>query len=258
MALLKGKQGFITGAARGIGFAAAEALLAEGASVCVSDVDAEALAAAADRLVQYGDRVSTLELDVGSDASVLSAKEQVAAGWTKLDVLVNNAAMLDSGVTGEVALDRWQTVIDTNMTSALRVTQAFLPLLRLGQEQSIINTISTQAFFGQPGSIAYSSAKGGLMSLTRAMAVDLGAAGIRVNAVAPGFIDTRMAVMADGRHEHDLPEFTEFYIGRGRIPLRRAGTPADCAGAFVFLASSMSAYTTGQVIFVDGGLSATY
>lgn len=258
MALLKGKQGLITGAARGIGFAAAEALLAEGASVCVSDVDAEALAAAADRLVQYSDRVSTLELDVGSDASVLSAKEQVAAGWTKLDLLVNNAAMLDSGVMGEVSLDRWQTVIDTNMTSALRVTQAFLPLLRLGQEPAIVNTISTQAFFGQPGSVAYSSAKGGLMSLTRAMAVDLGAAGIRVNAVAPGFIDTRMAVMADGRHEHDLPEFTEFYIGRGRIPLRRAGTPADCAGAFVFLASSMSAYTTGQVIFVDGGLSATY
>jgi len=258
MALLEGKHAFVTGGARGIGFAAAEALLDAGASVCVSDVDCEALAAAADSLVKHGDRVSILDLDVASDASVLSAKEQLAAGWNKLDVLVNNAAMLDSGTMGEVPLDRWQTVIDTNMTSVLRVTQAFLPLLRLGQEQSIINTVSTQAFFGQPGSVAYSSAKGGLMSLTRAMAVDLGAEGIRANAVAPGFIDTRMAVIADGRHEHALPEFSEFYIGRGRIPLRRAGTPADCAGAFVFLASAMSAYTTGQVIFVDGGLSATY
>ena len=122
----------------------------------------------------------------------------------------------------------------------------------------MINTISTQAFQGVPESAAYATAKGGLMMLTRSMAVDFGPDNIRVNAVAPGFIDTRMALMEDGTHEHDASVFREHYIDGGRIPLRRPGTPDDCAGAFVFLASNLSLYITGQAIAVDGGLTATY
>ena len=153
---------------------------------------------------------------------------------------------------------RWQRVLDVNLTGALRVTLAVLPLLRKASSPSVINTLSTQAFQGVPESAAYATAKGGLMMLTRSMAVDFGADGIRVNAVAPGFIDTRMALMADGAHEHDVPAFREHYIEGGRIPLRRPGTPEDCAGAFIFLASDLSLYITGQAIAVDGGLSATY
>ena len=96
------------------------------------------------------------------------------------------------------------------------------------------------------------------MNLTRVMAIELGAEGMRVNAVAPGFIDTRMAVAADGTHEHHTETFKTFYLAQGRIPLRRPGTAADVAGTFVFLASDLSLYTTGQGLFVDGGLSVTY
>ena len=117
---------------------------------------------------------------------------------------------------------------------------------------------STQALFGQPASVAYASAKAGLVNFTRCLAIDLGGEGIRANAVAPGFIDTRMAITPAGEHEHQTAAFRGFYLDQGRIPLRRAGRPEDVADVIVFLASDLSRYVTGQVIVVDGGLSATY
>jgi NAD(P)-dependent dehydrogenase (short-subunit alcohol dehydrogenase family) len=110
--------------------------------------------------------------------------------------------------------------------------------------------------YGQRNSVAYATAKGGGLNLTRAMAIDL--APVRVNAVAPGFIDTRMAIMSDGTHEHTADWFQDVYIRRGKIPLARPGKPEDCAGAFIFLLSDLSRYVTGQCIAVDGGLTATY
>ncbi len=258
MALLDGRRVLITGAARGIGLAAATTMLEQGARVMLTDRDGDALAASVKALAPHGDQALQAEMDVCDPEAVATVLARVADHWSGLDVLVNNAAMLDIGDTRDIALDRWRAVLETNLTSALAVSQAALPLLRAGTDPAIVNTVSTQAFFGQPDSVAYASAKGGLMNLTRCMANDLGAEGIRVNAVAPGFIDTRMAQMADGGHEHDQPEFRQFYLDMGRIPLRRPGTAEDCAGAFVFLASDLSRYITGQAIFVDGGLSATY
>ena len=163
--------------------------------------------------------------------------------------------MLDESHAADITEARFERVLSVNLTSILRVSQAALPHLDGG---SIVNTLSTQAMFGQANSVAYATAKGGGLSLTRAMAVDLAPRGIRVNAVAPGFIDTRMAVMADGRHEHDTDWFQRIYLGHRKIPLARAGTPVDCAGAFLFLLSDMAAYITGQCLAVDGGLTATY
>ena len=258
MGLLDTKKVLISGAGRGIGLAAAKALLEHGAHVLVTDVDEKALTENVSALCEQSDRCQTQVLDVSSQASIEITVERLQADWSSLDVLINNAAILDSNPLQKLAISRWQHVIDINLSSALRLTQALLPQLQQSASASIINTLSTQAFYGQPAAAAYASAKGGLLSLTRCMAVDLGADGIRVNAVAPGFIDTRMALLPDGQHEHQLASFQAFYIKQGRIPLRRPGVPQDCAGAFVFLASDLSQYITGQTITVDGGLSATY
>ena len=255
--LLDGRRILITGAARGIGLAVARQCLAKGGRVLLTDVDAEALAEAAEGLSAPGDRLRSATLDVSDRASTGAALSRIE-DWAGLDGVVNNAAILDISHAADVHEDRWSHVLDVNLTGALRVTQAALPLLRQSASPAIVNTLSTQAFFGVPRSAAYATAKGGLMMLTRSMAVDFGSEGIRVNAVAPGFIDTRMALMEDGRHEHELEEFRIHYLEDGRIPLRRPGKPEDCAGAFVFLLSDLSLYITGQAICVDGGLSATY
>ena len=255
--LLDDRRILITGAARGIGLASAGQCLAEGARVLLTDVDAEALAEAANALGASGDRLRPVPLDVCDPASIEAALSRIE-DWGRLDGVVNNAAMLDISHAANVPEERWSRVLDVNLTGALRVTQAALPLLRQSTSPAIVNTLSTQAFFGVPESAAYATAKGGLMMLTRSMAVDFGSEGIRVNAVAPGFIDTRMALTEDGRHEHELEDFRTHYIAAGRIPLRRPGKPEDCAGAFVFLLSDLSLYITGQAICVDGGLSVTY
>ena len=255
--LLDDRRILITGAARGIGLAVARQCLAEGARVLLTDVDVGALDEAADGLSATEDRLRPAALDVSDRSSIEGALSRIE-DWAGLDGIVNNAAILDISHAADVADYRWSRVLDVNLTGALRVTQAALPLLRRSTSPTIVNTLSTQAFFGVPRSAAYATAKGGLLMLTRSMAVDFGAKGIRVNAVAPGFIDTRMALMEDGKHEHEQDDFRTHYIEAGRIPLRRPGKPEDCAGAFVFLLSDLSLYVTGQTICVDGGLSATY
>ncbi|MGI9333552.1 MAG: SDR family NAD(P)-dependent oxidoreductase [Gammaproteobacteria bacterium] len=252
--LLEGRNALVSGAARGIGLACARTLAQAGAAVTLTDIDEAVLEAEAATIRSEGLDVTAHQMDVSSGEDLA----RVFANVQRLDVLVNNAAIIDAGRAQDVSLERWREVLEVNLTSALAVTQAALPALRLSSAASIVNVASTQSLFGQPASAAYASAKGGLASLTRCLAVDLGEEGIRANAVAPGFIDTRMALMADGQHEHELPAFRDFYRGEGKIPLRRAGQPTEVADAIVFLASDLSRYVTGQILAIDGGLSATY
>lgn len=254
---LEGRRIIVTGAARGIGLAVVRACLDAGGELLATDSDGKALAAAAKSLGRRSGRLRHHQADIGKPESVAKALASVP-DWPSLDCLVNNAAMLDISDSATVTDQRFAEVLNVNLTGALRVTRAALPLLRRSSAPSIVNTLSTQAFFGVPRSAAYAAAKGGLYMLTRSMAVDFGAEGIRVNAVAPGFVDTRMAITEDGAHEHELDDFRIHYIDAGRIPLRRSGTPEDCAGAFVFLLSDSARYITGQALCVDGGLSATY
>jgi NAD(P)-dependent dehydrogenase (short-subunit alcohol dehydrogenase family) len=248
--LLKGKSVLVTGAARGIGLAVAEAIIAAGGTVAMADIDEAEVRAQARRLNSIA-----VVMDVSDDGAVKSGVEQAAKALGTIDGLVNNAAMLDESHTALVTEHRFEKVISTNLTSILRVAQRVLPYLSQSGG-SIVNTLSTQAMFGQANSVAYATAKGGGLNLTRAMAIDL--APVRVNAVAPGFIDTRMAIMSDGAHEHETDWFRDVYIARRKLPLGRPGTPQDCAGAFLFLLSDLSNYITGQCIAVDGGLTATY
>jgi NAD(P)-dependent dehydrogenase (short-subunit alcohol dehydrogenase family) len=248
--LLRGKSVLVTGAAHGIGLAIAEAIIAAGGTVAMADIDEGEVRAQAHRLNSIA-----VVMDVSDDSAVKSGVEQAAKALGRIDGLVNNAAMLDESHAALVTEPRFEKVISTNLTSILRVTQRVLPYLP-SSGGSIVNTLSTQAMFGQANSVAYATAKGGGLNLTRAMAIDL--APVRVNAVAPGFIDTRMAIMSDGTHEHATDWFRDVYIGRRKLPLGRPGTPQDCAGAFLFLLSDLSNYITGQCIAVDGGLTATY
>ncbi len=255
--ILEGRRILVTGAARGIGLAVVRACLAEGAYVLATDRDGEVLDQAVLGLKKYADHLRHNRLDVSDPASLEDSLSEIR-DWPMLDGLVNNAAILDINDARSLTDERFAEVLDTNLTGALRVTRAVLPMLEQSSTPGIVNTLSTQAFFGVPGSTAYATAKGGMLMLTRSMAVDFGADNIRVNAVAPGFIDTRMALTKDGLHEHEMEDFKTHYIAAGRIPLRRPGTAEDCAGAFVYLLSERAQYVTGQVICVDGGLSATY
>lgn len=243
--MLQGRRILITGAARGIGLAVAQAALAHGARVAVADILPVDLAGAV-----------AIPMDVDDAASVADGVTRAATALGGLDGLVNNAAILDDSHSATVAEARFAQVLSINLISILRVTQAALPHLEPGS--AIVNTLSTMALGAQPGGVAYATAKGGGLSLTRSLAVDLAPRGIRVNAVAPGYIDTAMAVLPDGSHEHATPLFRDFYLGQRKIPLGRAGTPADCAGAFLFLLSDLAAYISGHCIAVDGGLTATY
>jgi len=255
---LKDRVALITGAARGIGLAAARAFLAEGARVTLCDIDEEPLQAAVADLLRAGLPVQGVTVDVSERDSIASAVAATIAAWGQLDVLVSNAAITDDTPLEALTPEQWHRVLAVDLDSVLYGAQASVPHLTRSVNGSIINIASIQGLRGQPDAMAYATAKGAVVNLTRCMAVDLGPLGIRANAVAPGFIDTRMALMHGSMHEHQTDWFHDIFIKYGRLPLRRPGKPDDVAGPILFLASDDSRYVTGQVLVVDGGLTCTY
>lgn len=256
---LSGRVALVTGAARGIGLAAAKRLAEEEALVLLSDIDADELAVATAELRKAGLTVDAITCDVARPDSVARMVAKAAQNWGRIDIVVNNAAISDDTLIEELNDQRWREVLAINLDSALHVARAALPFLKQSPAGSIVNIASVQGIRGQPHAMAYATAKGGLVNLTRCMAVDFGPFGIRANAVAPGYIDTRMAEQKlDTPHEHKTDWFQDIYFKYGRMPLRRAGTVDDVAGPILFLASDDSRYVTGTVLVVDGGFTATY
>jgi NAD(P)-dependent dehydrogenase (short-subunit alcohol dehydrogenase family) len=248
----------VTGAARGIGLAAARKLASEGARVLIGDIDAVELPIAERALKGDGLEVVSCVVDVADRAMIGRMIDQAVGAWGRLDILVSNAAIVDDAAIADITPERWHKVMAVNLDSVLYGAQAALPHLRRSPSPSIINIASIQGIRGQPNAMAYASAKGAVVNLTRCMAVDFGPDGIRVNAIAPGYIDTRMAEMHGGQHEHRTDWFQDVFIKYGRLPLRRPGTVEDVAGPILFLASDDSRYVTGQVLVVDGGVTSTY
>lgn len=256
---LSGRVALVTGAARGIGLAAAKRLAEEEALVLLSDIDADELAVATAELRKAGLTVDAITCDVARPDSVARMVAKAAQNWGRIDIVVNNAAISDDTPIEELNDQRWREVLAINLDSALHVARAALPFLKQSPAGSIVNIASVQGIRGQPHAMAYATAKGGLVNLTRCMAVDFGPFGIRANAVAPGYIDTRMAEQKlDTPHEHKTDWFQDIYFKYGRMPLRRAGKVEDVAGPILFLASDDSRYVTGTVLVVDGGFTATY
>lgn len=244
--LLSSKCALVTGAARGNGAALARGLSDHGAKVILVDVDAEGLEAQLGCLRAEGRDCAAMVLDVGDRDACRAAAAQFAATHGDLDILVNNA-----GVRPRHAFDapdrdaHWDRAIRVNLEGIRNTTLAWLDGLRR-RRGTVINITSIAGFNASPGSIGYSTSKAGAQMLSKALACELAAEGIRVNAIAPGVIETDMTIPS--RSE---PVRRERLLSR--IPMARFGRPEDLVGAAVFLASDLSSYVTGCTIAVDGG-----
>src|SRR5689334_6498623 len=220
-ARLKDRVALVTGAARGIGLGAARALAEEGARIMMCDIDVDVLNSVAADLVNDGLEVRTCATDVSDQGAITRAANAAADAWGRLDILVSNAAISDETPFDAITSEQWHKVMAINLDSVLYGAKAAMPHLRRSSCASIINVASIQGLRGQPNSMTYGTAKGAVVNLTRGMAVDFGPMGVRVNAIAPGYIDTRMALMHGNVHEHQTEWFQDVFIKHGRLPLRR-------------------------------------
>lgn len=249
--LLQGKTAVISGAAskRGIGRSTAELFAQHGARVAILDIDAGAADEAAAELPTSGNvRHIGLGCDVSDRASCQAAAETVVAAFGSVNILINNAGITQPVKTLEITESDWHRIVDVNMTGVLFLSQAFIPNMRENGGGSIacMSSVSAQRGGGIFGGPHYSAAKAGVLGLAKAMAREFGPAGIRVNSVTPGLIQTDITA---GK----LGDDARAEIIRG-IPLSRLGEARDVANIYLFLASDLSAYVTGAVIDVNGGM----
>lgn len=228
-----GKVIAVTGGSRGIGLAVAELLSEHGATVVAGDLDATA------------DVPETIDLDVRSRESCVSFAKSIEDRYGRLDALVNNAGVFRPAPSEHLTEDAWRTVLDTNLTGAFFCAQAVFPLLRKSQRSSIVNISSINGQAGWSGRANYASSKTGLTGLTRTLAVEWASHNVRVNAVAPGFVNTELLTKRAKPHDTKALE--------SRIPLGRIAEPVEIAKVVAFLISDDASYVTGQVLFVDGG-----
>ncbi len=245
MGSLADKVAIVTGGGRGIGRAIALRLAREGARVLVNSAREESCGAVAAEITAAGGTAVALTGDVGTPEASQALVDRAVAEWGGLHVLVNNA-----GITRDTLLMRmkdadWDEVIRVNLKSAFLLSRAATKPMMKQRWGRIINITSIVGIIGNAGQSNYCAAKAGMIGLTKSMARELGARNICVNAVAPGFIETDMT--------HGLPEEMKAKM-KGDVPLGRFGTPEDIAGPVAFLASEDSAYLTGAVLEVAGGL----
>jgi 3-oxoacyl-[acyl-carrier protein] reductase len=239
---LDGKVAMVTGSTRGIGHAIARALAEAGAKVAVLGRDqAKAEQAAAG----IGHGAQGFACDVTNEASVNAAVAAIEKALGPVDVLVNNAGVTKDNVFLRLTDADWDTVLEANLKGAFRTIRAASRGMMKKRWGRIINVSSVVALIGNKGQANYAASKAGLLGLTRTIARELASRGITVNAVAPGFIDTDMTANLTPEQREALAK---------QIPLERLGTPEDVAAAVLFLASENSAYITGQVLVVDGGM----
>ena len=245
--LLTDKTAVISGAAsaRGIGRATAKLFAEHGARVAILDLDAAGANQAAEEL---GAGHIGIGCDVGNLTSCRKAAEQAIASFGQIDILINNAGITQPLKLMEIGPENWQRVIDVNLTGVLYLSQAFIPHMRARKQGSIacMSSVSAQRGGGIFGGPHYSAAKAGVLGLAKAMARELGPDGIRVNCVTPGLIQT------DITGDKLTPELKADILKS--IPLSRLGDAKDVANIYLFLASDLSAYVTGAVIDVNGGM----
>jgi len=244
---LEGRVAMITGAAKGIGAAIAGALVHEGARIAALDLDAPGVEAVAAALAGRGGQALALRTDVTRSAEIDRAVEAVLGRWGRIDILVNNAggfAVLRP--TEEIAEDEWQAILASNLTSVFLCSKAVLPVMKRQGYGRIVNLASVVARGGAVRVTShYAAAKAGVIGFTRHLALEVGAAGITVNAVAPGTTATERVLNVR------TPEETRRVAEA--IPVRRLGEPAEIADAVVFLVSEGAAFITGATLGVNGG-----
>ena len=247
MELLKGKTALITGASRGIGKAIALTFAREGANVAFSDLNRdENMENTEKELQELGVQAKGYASNAASFDDSQKLAEDILKDFGRIDILVNNAGITRDNLLLRMTEQDWDAVLAVNLKSVFNLTKAVQRIMIKQKSGSIVNMSSVVGVSGNAGQSNYSASKAGMIGFTKSIAQELGSRNIRCNAIAPGFIETEMT--------HKLPEdVRKEWIKT--IPLRRPGTPEDVANVAVFLASELSAYVTGQVINVCGGMN---
>jgi 3-oxoacyl-[acyl-carrier protein] reductase len=243
-----GKVALVTGAASGMGRATAHLLADEGAKVAVTDLEAGAVRAVVDEIRGAGGAAHGWVLDVADPDRIRSVVAEIGQELGGLDILINNAGIAGGGpVLADDFEDTWQRAMDVMLTAQARLIRAALPLLESSGEGRIVNIASTEGIGGSPFTSAYTSAKHGVVGLTRALACELGDTGITVNCICPGPIHTGMT--------SGIPDEAKTKFARRRVPLRRYGNPEEVAHMTLSLVLPAASYVNGVVIPVDGGMT---
>lgn len=242
----KDKIVLVTGGARGIGKAISERFHAGGASVAIVGRNAEAAKSFAAELSARGAKCIGYGCDVSNGAQIDALVDEVIKDFGKLDVLVNNAGVTHDGLMVRMTDEAWNNVLTTNLTGAFQLMRAAARVMLRARSGNIVNISSVVGLIGNAGQANYCAAKAGLLGLTKSAAREFSSRGVRVNAVAPGMIESDMTAKLNDEQRKAL------LTG---VPLNRIGTGGDIAGPVCFLASDDAAYITGQVLSVDGGMA---
>jgi 3-oxoacyl-[acyl-carrier protein] reductase len=242
---LEGRVALVTGASQGIGHACALALAREGASVAVAARNQPKLEELVSQIAASGGKAAAFVMDVAEEDQVKAGIKSALAQFGKVDILVNNAGITRDQLVMRMKRADWDSVLNTNLTSAYLCIQNVIPSMLKQRWGRIINIASIFGQMGQAGQANYSASKAGLIGLTMAIAREVASRSITCNAVAPGFIETNMTAALSA-------EFKENAVKM--IPLGRVGKSEDVAGAVCFLASEEASYITGQVLNVNGGM----
>ena len=244
---LKGQTALVTGASRGLGRAIAIGLARSGARVACVARNVEALQSTVDEIKAAGGEALAFACDVANTESVNITVDAVLAAWDKIHILVNNAGITRDGLVPRMSDDQWDDVINTNLRGTFLFTRAVTRPMMQQRYGRVVNIASVSGLMGNPGQSNYSASKAGMIGLTRSVSRELASRKVTVNAIAPGFIETEMtAALGDSILEEV----------QTRIPVKRLGKPEEIVGAVLYLCSTPASYLTGQVITVDGGLTA--
>jgi 3-oxoacyl-(acyl-carrier-protein) reductase len=238
-------KAIVTGAARGIGAATAIRLAEDGADVALVDLNIEDLSATSATIEKMGRQTLKFGCNVSQHEAVQGVAKEILAKWKRIDVLVNNAGITRDALLAKLTEKQWDDVIGVNLKGPFNWMQACLPAFMEQKSGAVVN-ISSIAALGNIGQTNYAASKAGVIGLTRTWALELARFRVRVNAVAPGFIDSALTQAIP-------PEIKEKFVQK--IPLRRIGEPKEIAETVAFLVSPAASYITGQCLFVDGGLT---